>query len=141
MVIIDQNLWSEQSIDIFIWSVAKHYSREHSFIHFNVLLSGQVMKKCRNSIFWSKYGHFWPEIVILAIQRYFIGSVSKHNSSEHTFIHFNALLSGQVMKKWQKWSKMPFSGQKWSLLTSICDLSHPMIFESDAHSFIHIKSL
>ena len=60
IAIFDQKLWSEPSNNICIGSVSKQYSSEHSFIHFNALLSGQVMKKCRNGLKCHFMVKIWP---------------------------------------------------------------------------------
>ena len=143
MAIFDQKLWSEPFNNIFIGSVLNHYSSEHTVIHFNALLRRQVMKKwqkwskmhflVQNSMFRSKMVIFDQKLWSEPSNDIFIWSVSKHYSSEHSFIHFNVLLSGQVMKKCRNGLKCHFLVKIWSFLTRNCGLSHPTIFVLDQY--------
>ena len=124
MVIFDQKLWSEPSIDIFIWSVSKHYSREHSFIHFNVWLSSPfIKKKSRNGLKCHFLVRIWPFLTrncdlssprILLLKQYW------------KTMQMNIVL----VLSWQKWSKM---------LTRNCYPGHPIKIPQGIKKIISIQ--
>ena len=127
MAIFNQKLWYEPSNDMFVWSVLKSNLSEHNFIHFYVLLTCPVMRKGQK---WSEKQFSGQHMVIFDQKLWaepsidiLVSKVLKSNLSELNFIHFYVLLNSLVMKKWMKWSKMPFSGQNMAIFDKIPHIS------------------
>ena len=53
-----------------------------------------------------------PKTILMNIV---ISIVPENHSNEHSFIHFNVLLTSLVMRKSQNWPKMPFAAQNMTI--------------------------